>query len=33
MEYADDGDVYQKIVEHQKNKTFFEEDDIWRIFI
>ena len=33
MEYASDGDVYQKIVEHQKNKTTFEEDDIWRIFI
>ena len=33
MDYADDGDVYQKIVEHQKNKTNFEEDDVWRIFI
>lgn len=33
MEYADDGDVYQKIVELQKNKTYFEEDDVWRIFI
>ena len=33
MDYADDGDLYQKIVEHQKNKTQFEEDDIWKIFI
>lgn len=33
MDYADDGDLYQKIIEHQKNKTNFEEDDIWRIFI
>jgi NIMA (never in mitosis gene a)-related kinase len=33
MEYADDGDVYQKIIDHQKNKTYFEEDDIWRILI
>ena len=33
MEYASDGDVYQKIVNHQKNHTFFEEDDVWRIFI
>lgn len=33
MDYADDGDVYQKIVEHQKNKTTFEEDEVWRIFI
>jgi len=33
MEYASDGDVYQKIVTHQKNHTTFEEEDIWRIFI
>lgn len=33
MEYADDGDVYQKIMDHHKAKTHFEEDDIWRIFI
>ena len=33
MEYADDGDVFQKIVMHQKNKTFFEEEFVWRIFI
>ena len=33
MDYADDGDLYQKIVEHQKNKTNFEEESIWKIFI
>ena len=33
MEFADGGDLYQKIVEHKKTTTFFEETDIWRIFI
>ena len=33
MDYADDGDVYQKILDHQKNKTNFEEEEVWRIFI
>ena len=33
MEFADGGDLYQKIVEHKKTATFFEENDIWRIFI
>ena len=33
MEFADGGDLYQKIVEHKKTATFFEETDIWRIFI
>ena len=33
MEYADSGDLYQKIVEHKKAAMFFEESDIWRIFI
>ena len=33
MDYADDGDVYQKIVDHQKNKTNFEEEMVWSIFI
>ena len=33
MEYADDGDLYQKIKLYIKNKTFFMEHDIWRIFI
>ena len=33
MEFADKGDLYQKIVEHKKSAMFFEETDIWRIFI
>ena len=33
MEFADNGDLYQKIVEHKKSAMFFEEEDIWRIFI
>ena len=33
MEFADGGDLYQKIVEHKKTATFFEETDIWRNFI
>ena len=33
MEFADNGDLYQKIVEHKKKAMFFEEFEIWRIFI
>ncbi len=33
MEFADNGDLYQKIVECKKKKIYIEEDDIWRIFI
>jgi NIMA (never in mitosis gene a)-related kinase len=33
MEYADKGDLYQKIVEFKKNATYFEESEIWKIFI
>ena len=33
MEFADGGDLYQKIVEHKKSAMLFEESDIWRIFI
>ena len=33
MEYADKGDLYQKIVEFKKNACFFEESEIWKIFI
>ena len=25
MEFLDDGDLYQKIVEHKKKKQYFEE--------
>jgi serine/threonine protein kinase len=33
MEYADNGDLYKKILEHKKEKKYFEEDEIWKIFI
>ena len=33
MEFADRGDLYQKIVQHKKSAQFFEESDIWQIFI
>jgi len=33
MEFADRGDLYQKIVQHKKSAILFEESDIWRIFI
>lgn len=33
MEYADDGDLFQKIINNQKNSTWFKEDFIWKVFI
>lgn len=33
MEFLDDGDLYQKIVGHQKAGTAFEENNIWRTLI
>ena len=33
MEFADRGDLYQKIVQHKKSAILLEESDIWRIFI
>jgi len=33
MEYADDGDLYQKIVQNEKNQTLINEEEIWVIFI
>ncbi len=33
MEFADKGDLYQKITEFKKAGIYFEESDIWRIFI
>ena len=33
MEYADGGDLYERIKKHKKNKTQFSETEIWRIFI
>ena len=33
MEYSDDGDLFQKITTHQKQSSYINEDDIWKIFI
>jgi len=33
MEYANNGDLFQKITRHQKEQTYLREEDIWRIFI
>ena len=33
MEYADKGDLYQKITQYKKAGTLIEETDIWRILI
>lgn len=33
MDYADDGDVYQKIVESQANKVYLKEKLVWRTLI
>ena len=33
MEYADNGDLYQKILSYKKKSIFFEESEIWKIFI
>lgn len=33
MEFADNGDLYQKIGEYKKNNKTFEEGEIWNIFI
>lgn len=33
MEYADDGDLYQKIVDRKKKKEFFEQSQIWSVLI
>jgi NIMA (never in mitosis gene a)-related kinase len=33
MEFADDGDLFQKICHHQKKGTYIAEKEIWSIFI
>ena len=33
MEFADDGDLYQKITDYRKQKLRFEEKQVWRILI
>jgi len=31
MEFADGGDLYQRILEHQKRGTAFTEREIWQV--
>lgn len=33
MEYADSGDLYQKILQHQNEKMMFQESQIWHMLI
>ena len=33
MEYADNGDVFQKITNYQKKETYIKEKKIWYVFI
>ena len=33
MEYANYGDLYQKIVQHQKDQYAFQENEVWRMLI
>ena len=33
MEFANDGDVFQRICEHQNKKQFWKENRIWKILI
>ena len=30
MEYADDGDLFQKICEHKKKRIYVEEKKVWK---
>merc|ERR550514_1747928 len=32
-EYADGGDLFQKITRHQKMRTHFREDEVWRVLV
>jgi hypothetical protein len=33
MEFADNGDLFQKICDHQKKNSAFTESEIWSVFI
>ncbi len=33
MEYADNGDVFQKICEHQSTGSFMKEKVVWKVLI
>ena len=32
MDYADNGDLFEKIAEYQENSQFMSEREIWKIF-
>jgi len=33
MEYANQGDLFQKITDFKENNKSFEEDQIWKMFL
>ena len=33
IEYADNGDLFQAITNHQNQETYFDEDIIWWVFL
>ena len=33
MEYADGGDLFQKITTHKKRKVYIKEKEVWRVTI
>ena len=33
IEYTNNGDLFQKISDHQKKNSYVKEDEIWNIFI
>ena len=33
MEYADNGDLFQKIVQHKKKGVYVEEKEVWSVAI
>ena len=33
MDFASDGDLYQKIVKNKKEKSYFSEDFVWKVLI
>ena len=33
MEFVNNGDLYQKIIDHQKKGAGFTENELWVIFI
>jgi serine/threonine protein kinase len=33
IEFADNGDLFQKICDHISEKTYFDEKEIWTVFI